>query len=96
MDFEKGTCDFHSKEFKEFLQFCEEYADNPGKNYNGVRAEAISQMREGKAFVYLGCGGLASYSSVKADLGMDFVTVGMPAETGSEDYLRGGRRLLRR
>lgn len=81
VDFEKGNCDFHSKGFKELLQFCKENADKPGNNYDGVRTEMISQMREGKAFAYLFVGGLASYSSVRADLGKDFVTVGMPAET---------------
>lgn len=81
IDFEKGSCDFNSMEFKTLLRFCKENAELQSFEYlNGD--ELASQIRSGKAFEYPFEGELASYSGVRAKLGKEYSSVGMPSENG--------------
>ena len=82
IDFDKGSCDFMNQEFGEILEFCKDNADKENENINLKSDEQIEQLRSGKAFAYKFEGGLGKYSNVRSLLGKDFISVGMPSETG--------------
>ena len=82
IDFSEGTCDFLNPEFGEILEFCKENADPESGNYLLNSDEQIDQIKSGKAFAFLFCGGLGTYSHVRSELGTDFIPVGLPSESG--------------
>lgn len=83
VDVEKGKSYFSSKEFQKLLRFCKECADEGGASKYSSEEDIISQMREGNIFVYWFAGGLVEYSKIRANLGKDFASVGLPSENGS-------------
>ena len=83
VDLEKGKSDFSSKEFQKLLRFCKERADGRGTSDYYAQEDLITKMREGNAFVYQFAGGLVEYSQIRANLGKDFTSVGLPSEKES-------------
>lgn len=83
VDFDKRSCSFDSKEFCDLLQFCRDHADGQGIKEYYKDEEVVAQMRSGQAFLYPFSGGLASYSKVRAELGKDFIPIGIASESGA-------------